>query len=150
MNLKKGEKRGKENKKRSLLVTLLLGIGATIFLLNMVQTLIVASNLKTSVTKADIEKYSAIVETHALAIQNDFDSYFSALDFYINADVMETGSIEEIGQWLVEHEEVRNSDFDYIMVAGPDGKSYNDIGTRTDIAQRPLCRKERIDSLIIL
>ncbi len=136
MNLKKGEKRGKENKKRSLLVTLLLGIGATIFLLNMIQTLIVASNLKRSITKGDIAKYSEMVQAYALAIENDFEGYFSALDYYVHSDIMKEGSVEEMAEWLEEHEGERNSDFDYIMLAGPDGKSYNDIGTRTDIAQR--------------
>lgn len=55
------------------------------------------------------------------------------MDYYANADVVKTGDIEAIGTWLVEQEHVRDNDFDCIMIAGPDGHTYNDIGTKTQI-----------------
>ena len=59
------------------------------------------------------------------------------MDYYTNADVVKTGDIEAIGTGLVEHENVRDNDFDCIMIAGTEGNTYNDIGTKTQISERP-------------
>ena len=128
----------KEKKKRhsSLILTLLCGIGFTIVAFSTIQIICVVESAKKDILADSANKFTEISEGYALAMENDLWGYEQELGFYVDADVMKTGTLEEMAAWLVAHESVRTADFDYIMLAGPDGKSYNDIGSRTDIATR--------------
>ena len=69
-------------------------------------------------------------------LEKVIDSYFKELDAYVNADIMKEGDFDKAGKWLQEHPEIRSGSFDYIMLAAEGGLSYNDNGSRTDIAER--------------
>ncbi|MCR5699732.1 MAG: methyl-accepting chemotaxis protein [Treponemataceae bacterium] len=125
-----------KQRKSSMLLLLLLSIGGTIAVFNFFQTVVVARSSRLNLMQDADAKYAEIVKGYALAIENDVQGYSNELSFYINADIMKTGSLKEIANWLVAHEESRPEDFDYIMLAGPDGYSYNDIGSRTHIETR--------------
>ena len=126
----------KKQKKTSILLVLLLSIDGTIMFFNFFQTLFVARSSRLSLIQDADAKYAEIVKAYSLAMENDVNGYFKELNYYTEADIMKTGSIKEIATWLMDHEKDRPEDFDYIMIAGPDGHSYNDIGSRTHIETR--------------
>ena len=126
----------KEIKKRSLVFTLIFGIGLSIASFNFLETVVCSKILKGAIKVDDANDYANMVKGYALSVEKDIQGYFKSLDYYTSADVMTYGSLEEIGRWLVSKENKRNPIFDYIMIAGPDGYSYNDIGSRTNIITR--------------
>ncbi|MCR5762895.1 MAG: HAMP domain-containing protein [Treponema sp.] len=126
----------KKNKERSMIFKLVFFIGLTIVAINTVQLLIVQHEAKKSVATSNFESYAIAKSAYSEALVNKIEGYFKDLDFYVNSDIMKTGSLEQMGAWLIAHESVRNADFDYIMLAGPDGLAYTDIGKRTDIKTR--------------
>ena len=130
----------KKMKKRSLVLTLILSIGGTIAFFNVLQTFSVARSARIDLVADAADKYSEISNAYALAMENDLWGYKQELNYYINADIMKTGSLEEMAAWLRAHESERTADFDYIMLCGPEGRSYNDIGSRTDIKTRSYFR----------
>ena len=127
-------------KKRSLVLTLILSIGGTIAAFNVLQTTSVARSARIGIVKDSASKFTELSKAYALAMENDLWGYEQELNYYINSDIMKTGTIEEMAEWLVAHEGERTEDFDYIMLCGPEGRSYNDIGSRTDIKTRSYFR----------
>ena len=125
------------NKKSSIITKLILGIGIGIASLNFLQTVVVSRSARLEITRNDIDNYANLKEASSVVMQKELEGYLKELDYYILADVMQNGTLEEMADWLVEHEVMRNKDFDYIMLAGSDGYSYNDIGSRTQISDRP-------------
>ncbi len=126
----------KEKKKSSLIATLMLSIGLTIAAFNLLQTVIVARNARLEVVSTLTTNYQQTVSAYTWALENTIEGYFKELDYYTNADIMQTGDFNAAGEWLQAHEYARGEDFDYIMLVDIGGISYNDIGTRTNIADR--------------
>lgn len=127
---------GNQKRKVNLIVMLVSSIGLTIAAFNFMQTIIVARSARLDIMEDSANNYAEIVSGYSLAMENDIWGYEEQLDFYVNADIMKTGTIEQMGAWLQSHENERSYIFDYMMLAGPDGISYNDIGSRTDISTR--------------
>ncbi|MCR4954372.1 MAG: HAMP domain-containing protein [Treponema sp.] len=123
-------------KKSSLVLALILSIAASIALLNFLQTVFVARNARLRVVDTQIVNYQQTVEAYTFALENQVQAYFNELDYYVNNDIVQSGDFDAAGEWLFAHESVRSSDFDYIMLVDAQGLSYNDIGTRTNIADR--------------
>ncbi len=129
-----------QKSKTSLIISLVFGIGLTILAFNLIQIFIVSSKLESTAKTDDAADYANIALSSSIAIQKDLEGYFRALDYYVNSDAMKNGSFRDMAKWLVEHESLRNPDFDYIMLADESGVSYNDIGSRTDIKTRTYFR----------
>ncbi|MCR4741525.1 MAG: HAMP domain-containing protein [Treponema sp.] len=132
-NLKKITK----NKKTSLVLIIGLIIGGIVLVTNLTQFLVIRNDVKKESFKSELEELDNLSESYVLAIENKIECYNEALDYYTNADIVKTGDIKKIAEWLVEHESIRDNDFDYIMIAGPDGNTYSDISTSTNILERP-------------
>ena len=130
------QKVAKGEKRSSLLVVLLLSIGLTITGFNFIQTWVVARNARLSVEADSTVDYQETVAGYARSIRNDLEGIYNLLDFYVNADIMQEEDFDAAGEWLVAHESVRASIFDYIMVVDKNGLTYNDTGSRTDISSR--------------
>ena len=126
-----------KDKRSSLVRRLLLVVGAVIVLFNVVQLLFVTSNAQKNIIAEDLELYTDMMEGYSDSIHHNVEGYFKELNGYIHADIMEDGDLEAVYEWIQdpEHEDMRG-DFDYVMIAGPDGISYNDNGTTTDIHER--------------
>ena len=124
-------------KRTSLTRRLCLLVGIVIVFLNVVQLLFVTSNAQKDIVAEDLEMYANMIDGYSLSLQNDLEGYVKELNGYIHADVMEDGDLQSVYEWIQdpEHADMRG-EFDYIMFAGPDGISYNDNGTTTDISDR--------------
>ena len=126
----------KRTKNKRLGVRLVVFLGITILSFNILQTLVVSSNAKKKINEEQLANYETIKYFCAQSIRNTLNGYYNSLDFYINSEVAKTGDLEAIGAWLIEQADERNPDFDYVMICGKDGLSYNDNGTRTEISSR--------------
>ncbi|WP_407427464.1 cache domain-containing protein, partial [Treponema sp.] len=126
-----------KQKRSSLIKGLVFFVGLVIVLVNVIQVLFVTSNAKKDIVAEDIDMYNNMIDGYSAAVVNTLEGYFKELNVYYHADIMEDGALDEVITWLQnpEHEDMRG-EFDYIMVAGPDGKAYTDIGTKTDISER--------------
>ena len=126
-----------EGKKRSSLVLSVLLAICIVFVSLTVLQIFALTRLAKSRSRADhVESYVMLTKSINLSLERTIDSYFKELDVYVNADIMKDGDFEAAGKWLQEHSEIRCKDFDYVMLAGEEGLSYNDIGSRTNIAER--------------
>ncbi|MBO6219520.1 MAG: HAMP domain-containing protein [Treponema sp.] len=126
-----------KEKRSSLIKRLLVFVGAVIVLFNVVQLLFVTTNAKKNIIAEDLNMYSNMIDGYSDSLFNDVEGYFKELNGYLHADVMKDGNLQACYEWIQdpEHADMRG-EFDYIMFAGPNGISYNDIGSTTDISTR--------------
>ena len=132
-NLKnlKGQKR-----KISLVFNLIFMIGLLIISITTLQVAVLSQLAKSDSRENNVESYVMLTTSLKMNVEKVIDSYFKELDAYVNADIMKEGDFDKAGKWLQEHPEIRSGSFDYIMLAAEGGLSYNDNGSRTDIAER--------------
>ena len=126
-----------KEKRTSLTKRLILLVGIVIVVLNLAQLLFVTRNAKKDIIAEDLNMYANMIDGFSASVQNNLEGYFKALNGYLHADIMKDGDLEACYEWIQapEHAEMRG-EFDYVMFAGPDGISHNDIGSTTDIATR--------------
>ena len=124
-------------KRTSLTARLALLIGITIVAINVIQVLFVTSNAKKDIIAEYLDMYNNMIDGYALSLQNDLEGYFKELNGYVHADIMEDGNLENVYEWIMdpEHRDM-HGDFDYIMLAGPEGRARTDLGGITDIRER--------------
>ena len=125
-----------KEKSKSLVFSLLFFVGLFIIFFNTLQIFVTVGITREEQLKDAAADYSVIVTAYAHSIENKIESYFSALDYYINSDVAKTGDLNAMREWLVAHEGSRSKTFDYIMLCGADGIAYTDTGKRVEISER--------------
>jgi methyl-accepting chemotaxis protein len=84
-----------------------------------------------------IDNCREITAAYQLAISNKISDYLDQMYRYVSADVVQTGDETQIVGWLRNHAQTRNPDFDYMFFCGPDGIIYTDLGTTTEVKNRP-------------
>ncbi len=124
-------------KRTSIIARLCIAAGGVIVALNTIQLFTTSARASYAIEEDKQADFTLLANGYASSLENKAEGYFKELDFYVNADVVKTGEIDKIGEWLAEHGDVRSSSFDYIMIGGNDGMSYTDIGVRNDISSRP-------------
>ena len=126
----------KKKRKASLIATLIVMIGLGIAILTTLQVIFL-SELARKDSRADhVNTYVMLTKTINQSLEGSITGYFNRLDAYVNTEVMKSGNIEVAGKWLQSNPQIKGNNFDYVMLAGPDGYSYNDNGTRTHIEER--------------
>ena len=126
-----------EGKKRSsLVVSVLIAICIGFLSLTVLQIFALTRLAKNSSRADHVDSYITLTQAINLSLERTIEGYFKELDAYVNADIMDQGDFDEAGLWLQAHPEIRSNSFDYIMLCGTEGLSYNDNGTRTNIAER--------------
>lgn len=124
-------------KRKSLVFRLVLVVGISIICFNFLQIIITGKITKKSTLEDSANDYAVVTAAYSQLISEKIDGYYHAMNFYVNSDVAQDGSLAEMREWLVSHEDHRIAEFDYIMLCGPDGIGYTDTGNRTDISDRP-------------
>ena len=133
----KGKTASNTEKRKSLVFTLVLFAGLLIIFFNALQIIATAEITKKSQLEDSANDYEVVVKAYSQVISEKIDGYYHAMNFYVNSDVAQDGSLAEMREWLVSHEDHRIAEFDYILLCGPDGIAYTDTGKRTDISDRP-------------
>lgn len=129
-------KRVYKEKSRSLVFSLVFFVGLFIIVFNILQIFAItgiAKKEQLQVTEAD---YTIIANAYADSMINQLQNFYYALDYYANSDVVRTGDLNAMKEWLIENEENRSKVFDYILIVGNDGIAYSDAGERIDVSDR--------------
>ena len=127
----------KKNKRTSLTFRLVVLIGVAILTINVLQISVVTVNAQKSIVQEDLNMYANAMYGYVGALHNDLESYFNALNGYIYNDTLLEGDLAASRRWIQNSDEYNmRGAFDYIMLAGPDGISYNDNRTTTNISER--------------
>ena len=124
-------------KRKSLVFRLVLFVGISIICFNFLQIIITGEITKKSTLEDSANDYAVVTAAYSQVISEKIEAYLYAMNFYVNSDMALEGTFDEMRQWLISQEDQRISEFDYIMLAGPDGTAYTDTGKSIDIADRP-------------
>lgn len=126
----------KMKKEKHLLTRILLIVAATILIINTFQVIFIAERTK-KITNQQIESdYTDLTKSYASQVVFKLSEYKTALDFYVNSDVAQTGDTEEIAGWLRTTTSKRNKMFDYVAWVDETGKFQADNGNETFVTQR--------------
>jgi methyl-accepting chemotaxis protein len=120
----------------SLIVNLIVLIGLGIAGLTALQVAVLSQLAKKDSRKDHVDNYVMLTQTIKRSLESTIEGYFMQLNPYVNSEIMKSGNFNAIGNWLQSNPQIRSKDFDYIMIADKNGLSYNDNGTRTEIADR--------------
>ena len=127
---------GKGEKRKSLVVTLIVAVGAVIFVFNALQLAVTVWTVRKGIIADDTEDYGNMAAAHALAVGNRINGYFTELNMYVYNDTIKTGDTELITQWLVDNAGIRDEAFDYILYSDPKGNAWTDLGNTLDVSDR--------------
>ncbi len=128
-----------ENEKKkslSLVAYLILMIGAGFAIMTAVQVFAISRIAKADSKASNAESYRTLADALKLAIDNNVEGYFKDLQVYVHADVMKDGDLDAAIQWMLANTHVRASEYEYMMITGPDGKAVTDQGKPTEISTR--------------
>ena len=127
-----------ESKKKriSLIANLIILISLGFVTLTAVQVIFLSRIAKKNSRVDHIENYTALTKVLKESLENTLQGYYMQLNPYANSEIMKSGNFDLAGRWLQQNPQIRAKDFDYVMLADVQGYSYNDNGTRTNIAER--------------
>ena len=126
----------KEKRKTSLIANLIIMIGLGIMALTVLQVAVLSQLAKKDSRADHVENYVMLTNSIKDSLENTIQGYFMQLNPYVNSEIMKSGNFDLVGKWLQANPQIRAKDFEYIMIADAQGYSYNDNGTRTNIADR--------------
>lgn len=86
----------KKIKRSSLVLMLILSIGAVIIILNIFQLTFILSKTSSAVHTSNESDYKIMAEGYAMAIQNAMESYYNSLDTYVNNDITHSGDFDAL------------------------------------------------------
>lgn len=100
---------------------------AVLFLFSIL-LLITSRVIKSQTTESYYEMAHEIVNGRADEINKWIEVYKNDLKVYSDADVVKTGDDQQVIDWLHEHQQLRNKDYDYMFFCDAEGTSYRDTG----------------------
>ncbi len=125
-----------QKRKASLIVNLIILIGFGFAALTAIQVASLSNLAKKNSRDDHVENYVMLTKSIRDSLENTLQGYLMQLNPYVNSEVMKSGNFDVCGRWLQANPQIRAKEFDYIMLADAQGYSYNDNGTRTNIADR--------------
>ena len=111
-------------------------LATTVVILNLLQIFVISKITKTQIQESTELQYSEFTKAYSLAIKNSIDEYLAHLDFYINADVVNSEDTERITEWLLRHKDKRSEAFDYVAWVDSKGDFFSDNGSKTNVLER--------------
>ena len=109
---------------RKLGLTLLV---AVLFLFSIL-LFITSRVIQSQTTKSYYEMAHEIVNGRADEINKWIEVYINDLRIYSDADIIKTGDDEQVIEWLHNHQNLRNPDYDYMFFCDAEGTSFRDTG----------------------
>ena len=110
-----------KKKTSSLVITLISIIGVGVAVLTFVQVFVLSGIARTYSREENVDNYVRWVDSVDDSLSQTVEGYYKDLYVYVGADVMESGNVDLAGEWLNNNQNLRSKEFDYIMIAGPDG-----------------------------
>ncbi len=107
-----------------------MGLALLLAVLFLFSILLVITSLviKTQTTESYYEMAHEIVNGRADEINKWIEVYKNDLKVYSNADIVKTGDPEAVIEWLHNHQNLRNPDYDYMFFCDAEGTSFRDTG----------------------
>ncbi len=107
-----------------------MGLALLVAVLFLFSILLVITSIviKSQTTESYYEMAHEIVNGRADEINKWIEVYKNDLKVYSNADVVKTGDPEQVIEWLHNHQQLRNPDYDYMFFCNAEGTSYRDTG----------------------
>ena len=102
-------------------------LGAVLFLFSIL-LFITSKVIQSQTTKSYYEMAHEIVNGRADEINKWIEVYINDLRLYSDADVVKTGDDEQVIEWLHNHQNLRNPDYDYMFFCDKEGTSFRDTG----------------------
>lgn len=124
----------KKELKYKLVSLLVFGIAILLCTTNILQIMIVSSNVRKTSETEYVETCEQLVDAYSLSLENWINGCIGQMSMYTESNTAYSGDIKAMQNWLNSRTAIRNRDFSYILVAGPDGNYYTDIGTSGNIA----------------
>ena len=90
--------------------------------------LITSKAVKNQTTASYNDLAEELANGRSEEIEKWLNVYLNDLRVYSDADVVKTGDAEAVIEWLHNHTELRNPDYDYMFFCTPEGTSYRDTG----------------------
>ena len=109
---------------RKMGLALLLAVLFLFSILLMITSLVI----KTQTTESYYEMAHEIVNGRADEINKWIEVYKNDLKVYSDADVVKTGDPQAVIEWLHNHQNLRNPDYDYMFFCDAEGTSFRDTG----------------------
>ncbi len=118
----------KEKNKKSL--ALILGLVMAIAVCTLFTTMIaiMCQTLRKQVLTTSYDMAQNITDGRADEIVNWMEIYLNDMRIYSDSDVVKTGDSEKVLEWLHNHTDLKNPDYDYMFFCGPDGTTIRDTG----------------------
>ena len=119
-----------KTKRRKSSIGRRLGLLLLVIVLFLFSILLVITSkvIKSQTTESYYEMAHEIVNGRADEINKWIEVYINDLKVYSNADIVSTGDDEQVIDWLHDHQQIRNPDYDYMFFCDSEGTSYRDTG----------------------
>ncbi len=125
-----------KKKSSSLSINVIATIGIGFAILTIIQVVVLSELAKSYSRTENTKSYVRWINSVNALLARTIEGCYKDLQVYTGADIMEAGDVAAAGAWLANNNDIRASEYDYVMIAGPDGLAYTDIGKRTDISDR--------------
>ena len=123
-------------RKSTLILPIIIAVALVVAIFQTAMIVTVAKVARKNIVKDNSAIYDQLVDCSAVTIANMAEGTFKELDFYVNADIMDSNDENQKVRWLRQHANKRASDFSYVMYAEADGIAYTDIGTQLNASTR--------------
>ena len=125
-----------EKRQLKLAAVIIIVLAFTIIVLNTLQILFIATNIRKANTKSYEEECSEITLAYAELMAAKLSEYYSLLYTYTNSDIARTGTDAQIVAWLQNNASIRPKDFDYVAYVDAKGNFDSDIKSHTSVKDR--------------
>ncbi len=114
--------------KSSLTLKLGIIILSVVFILMTFLLLVISRVVNTQIEESYFSTANNIVEGRAAQVEKWINVYENDLRIYSDSDAVLSGNENNVINWLHNHENLRNPDYDYMFYSTLDGTSYRDTG----------------------
>ena len=118
------------NKLRKTSISRKMGLALILAVLFLFSILLIITSrvIKSQTTESYYEMAHEIVNGRADEINKWIEVYTNDLKVYSDADVVQSGDAQQVIDWLHNHQNLRNPDYDYMFFCDAEGTSYRDTG----------------------
>ena len=131
-----------ENTKKysHLALQISLGILLIMILSSSLQNIFIVRNVRNSTQKDYSDFSKKVITEDAEKIQYWNEVLLNDLRIYSDNDVTKAGNANDIINWLLTHEKIRNKLFNYVMFCTPDGVGHSSDGKMITVISKPFFR----------